>query len=306
MKFESGLYLAGTHASRVQARRPGTHASRVQARRRRAYPSLCLAAIITLIAGASLLAPGQAVQHSPLPFARGEELVYQAEFSRALLRGVDVAEFRFNSTSEHIARGTDDPIILHLTGDVVSKGLFPRIAGFKFHQHIESTADAEPFTTLRTTRSEEQGKRVRQIEGVFDHQTRKATWIERQPNQRTTSIDFTEPIQDVLTAIYFLRTQQLDVGKSFEVLLSDSGRVYRVPVNVVERKTMDTAVGRVKAIRIEPALFGDDALLHARGQLSIWLTEDERHLPVRAQLKMEIGTFDIKLKRVTYSDATAK
>ena len=266
----------------------------------------CLLGVAAYLIFCSAAAVAQQPQVKDLPFARGEELVYQAEFSRALLRGVDVAEFRFNSTSEHIARGADDPIILHLTGDVVSKGLFPRIAGFKFHQHIESTADAEPFTTLRTMRSEEQGKRVRQIEAVFDHQARKATWTERQPNQRTTSIDFTEPIQDVLTAIYFLRIQNLEPGKSFEVLLSDSGRVYRVPVNVTERKTMDTAVGRVKVVRIEPALFGDDALLHTRGQLSIWLTEDERHLPVRAQLKVEIGTFDIKLKRVTYSDATAK
>ena len=297
MKFESGLRL------------PGKPAARVPARRRRANPwllGICLAAIIILVAGASVLAPAQAGPHSPLPFARGEELIYQAEFSRALLRGVDVAEFRFNSTSEHVARGADDPIILHLTGDVVSKGLFPKIAGFKFHQHIESTADVEPFTTLRTSRSEEQGKRVRQIEAVFDHQARRATWVERQPNQRTTSIDFTEPIQDVLTAIYFLRTQNLEVGKPFEVLISDSGRIYRVPVKVAERKTMDTAVGRVKAIRVEPAVFGDDALLHTRGQLSIWLTEDERHLPVRAQLKVEIGTFDIKLKRVSYSDPAAK
>ncbi|HYV24647.1 MAG TPA: DUF3108 domain-containing protein [Pyrinomonadaceae bacterium] len=274
--------------------------------RSRLRAEFCLLSLAAYLVICSAAAVAQQAKVKDLPFARGEELIYQAEFSRALLRGVDVAEFRFNSTSEHIARGADDPIILHLTGDVVSKGLFPRIAGFKFHQHIESTADAEPFTTLRMMRSEEQGKRVRQIEGVFDHQARKATWIERQPNQRTTSIDFTEPIQDVLTAIYFLRTQTLEVGKSFEVLISDSGRVYRVPVNVAERKTMDTAVGRVKAIRVEPALFGDDALLHTRGQLSIWLTEDERHLAVRAQLKVEIGTFDIKLKRVTYSDATAK
>jgi len=266
----------------------------------------CLVGVAAYLIFCSAAVVAQQPKVKDLPFARGEELVYQAEFSRALLRGVDVAEFRFNSTSEHIARGADDPMILPLTGAVVSKGLFPRIARFKFHQPIESTADAEPFTTLRTMRSEEQGKRVRQIEAVFDHQARKATWTERQPNQRTTSIDFTEPIQDVLTAIYFLRTQNLDVGKSFEVLLSDSGRVYRVPINVTERKTIDTAVGRVKAIRVEPALFGDDALLHTRGQLSIWLTEDERHLPVRAQLKVEIGTFDIKLKRVTYSDATAK
>ena len=205
----------------------------------------CLLGVAAYLIFCSAAAVAQQPKVKDLPFARGEELVYQAEFSRALLRGVDVAEFRFNSTSEHIARGADDPIILHLTGDVVSKGLFPRIAGFKFHQHIESTADAEPFTSLRTTRSEEQAKRVRQIEGVFDHQARKATWIERQPNQRTTSIDFTEPIQDVLTAIYFLRTQNLDAGKSFEVLLSDSGRVYRVPVNVSGSNFVNGAVGRV-------------------------------------------------------------
>jgi hypothetical protein len=28
--------------------------------------------------------------------------------------------------------------------------------------------------------------------------------------------------------------------------------------------------------------------------------QDERHLPVKAQLKVDLGTFDIKLKRVTY------
>src|SRR6266545_4029909 len=72
----------------------------------------------------------QQPQRTPLPFERGEELVYQAEFSRALLRGVDVAEFRFKSNSEHISRGSDDPVVLHLTGDVISKGLFPKIAGF--------------------------------------------------------------------------------------------------------------------------------------------------------------------------------
>lgn len=242
----------------------------------------------------------------PLPFERGEELVYQAEFNRGLLRGVNVAEFRFKAVSEQIARGTDDAVILRLTGDVVSKGLFPRIAGFHFHQHIESTADAQPFTALRTIRSEEQGKRSRLLEAVFDHQARRAIWIERKPNQQTTSVEFSEPIQDVLTAIYFLRTQKLEPGQSFFVPLSDSGRMYQVAVVVRERKELKTVIGRVKTIRVEPALFGDDAPIRARGQLSIWLTEDERRLPVRAQLKHDVGTFDIKLKRVTYTDRSAK
>ncbi len=108
-----------------------------------------LAVLIVLLASCAAFA--QMESRSALPFERGEELIYQAEYSRALLHGIDVAEFRFTSVTEHIARGTgEEPPVLRLTGDVVSKGLFPRIAGFRFHQHVESVADTEPFTVLKT------------------------------------------------------------------------------------------------------------------------------------------------------------
>ena len=268
--------------------------------RRRSIKLINAVAALMVTIGAGSFAAAQQPRRTPLPFERGEELVYQAEFSRALLRGADVAEFRFKSTSEHFSRGADDPVVLHLTGDVVSKGLFPRIAGFKFHQHVESIADAEPFRVLHTSKVEEQGKRSRVLEAVFNHETRKAVWTERNPNPGSISIDFSEPIQDVLTVIYFLRTRTLNVGDTFDVPVSDAGRVFRLSVKAVERKELNTVLGKVKTIRVEPALFGDTALVRARGALSIWVTEDDRHLPVRAQLKVDVGTFDIKLKRVSY------
>ncbi len=268
--------------------------------RRRPIKLINAVAALVVTIGAGSFAAAQQPRRTPLPFERGEELVYQAEFSRALLRGADVAEFRFKSTSEYISRGADDPVVLHLTGDVVSKGLFPRIAGFKFHQHVESVAVAEPFRVLHTSKVEEQGKRSRVLEAVFNHETRKAVWTERNPNPGSISIDFSEPIQDVLTVIYFLRTRTLNVGDTFDVPVSDAGRVFRLSVKAVERKELNTVLGKVKTIRVEPALFGDTALVRARGALSIWVTEDDRHLPVRAQLKVDVGTFDIKLKRVSY------
>jgi len=256
---------------------------------------------------------GQQVQRPVIPFSSGEELVYQAEFNKGLLHGVDVAEFRFKATTERVsARGIlpDDPFTLRLVGDVVSKGLFPRIAGFRFHEHVESAVDPDPFTVLRTSKLEEQGKRVRASEAVFDHEARKVTWTERDPNQtqppRTSAVEFLEPIQDILTVIYFLRTQKLEVGKTFEVPLSDSGRVFRFSVAVVERKQLNTVLGRVSAVRIDPALFGENGLVRSRGSLSIWITDDNRRLPVKAQLKVDIGTFDIKLKRVTHGDEKSR
>jgi Protein of unknown function (DUF3108) len=262
--------------------------------------------LLTLAVNAAL---GQQVLRTAVPFSGGEELVYQAEFNKGLLHGVDVAEFRFKAETERVStRGPsgDDPVIFRLVGDVASKGLFPRIAGFRFHEHVESTVDPGPFTVLRTSKLEEQGKRVRASEAVFDHEARKVIWTERDPNQsqppRISALEFSEPIQDILTVIYFLRTQKLEVGKSFDVPLSDTGRVYRFSVAVVERKQIKTVLGRVNTVRVDPALFGENGLVRSRGSLSIWITDDNRRLPVKAQLKVDIGTFDIKLKRVSYSD----
>jgi hypothetical protein len=250
---------------------------------------------------------GQRAQRPAVPFSNGEELVYHAEFNKGLLHGVDVAEFRFKANTEIVStRGlSEDPVILRLVGDVTSKGLFPRIAGFRFHEHVESTVDPEPFTVLRTSKLEEQGKRMRASEAVFDHEAHKVTWTERDPNQsqapRISALAFSEPIQDILTVIYFLRTQKLEVGKSFDVPVSDSGRVFRFAVAVVERKQMKTVLGTVSTVRVDPSLFGADGMVQTRGSLSIWITDDGRRLPVRAQLKVDIGTFDIKLKRVSYN-----
>jgi len=255
--------------------------------------------------------PGQQSANLALPFSRGEELVYQTEFNRGLLHGVDVAEFRFSANTSRIVpkeAAADDPVVLILVGDVASKGLFTRLAGFHFHQHVESVVDPNPFRVLRTNKVDQQNKRTRLSEAVFDHEARKVTWTERDPNQsqplRTTVIDFSEPIQDVLTVVYFLRTQRLEVGKSLDVPVSDSGRVFRFSVAVMERKKISSVLGRVNAVRVQPAMFGDSALVRSRGTLSIWITEDSRHLPIKAQLKLDMGTFDIKLKRVNYHETT--
>ena len=262
-----------------------------------------------LLATAAKLGSAQESGINALPFSRGEELVYRAEFTRGLLRGIDVAEFRFKANTEHVnvQNGvTGDPVIISLMGDVISKGLFVRVAGFHFHQHVESTVDPKPFAALRTSKLYEQGKRARLSEAVFDHQAHKVTWSERDPNQSgapaITTLDFSEPIQDVLTVIYFLRTQHLEVGKSLDIPLTDSGRVFRMSVAIVERKRIDTVLGRVNAFRVEPAMFGATNLSRSRGQLSIWITDDSRHLPVKAQLKVDIGTFDIKLKRLSFTE----
>jgi hypothetical protein len=262
-----------------------------------------------LFVAATVQVCAQQPRPAELPFAKGEELVYQAEFKRALLRGVDVGEFRFSARALPAkSNGESDP--LQLIADVVSKGFFTRLAGFRFHQHVESSVDPERFSALKTNKLDEQGKRVRISEALFDYEKRIVTWTERDPNQNqppsVTSLTFTEPIQDVLSMIYFLRTRNLEVGKSFEIAVIDSGRMFRLTVAVTERKRINTVLGRVNVVRVEPAIFGQDRMIRSDGKLSIWITDDSRHLPVWAQLKINLGTVDIKLKRINGNQILAR
>ena len=258
------------------------------------------AGLLWIALGGSLAANYcQARRAQALPFSPGEELLYQAEFNRGPLRGVNVGELRFNVVDSVGSNGREQKLI----GDAVGKGFLLKLFGSQFHLHVESIFTAEPFTVVHTNKLDEERKRVRFSEASFDHETRRAIWSDRDPTKSqtptSTTVAFTEPVQDILTVIYFMRTRHLEPGQSFDVPLVDGGHLYRFSVAVMERKKMKTVMGRVDVLRIEPSMFGDQGLVRGRGTLSIWITEDVRHIPVKAQIKVPAGTFDIKLKQVT-------
>jgi hypothetical protein len=163
------------------------------------------------------------------------------------------------------------------------------------------------FTVEKTTILDEQGKRVRTTESTFDRSQGKMTWTLRDPNNpdaepRRAIADFSGQLQDVLSAIYFIRTQPLAVGKTFEVFVGDGGKVYKIPVKVVEKKRMKTILGRVNVLRVNPELFGPERLIdNEKGEFSIWITDDSQHIPVGGRVKTDYGTFDIKLKRIVHN-----
>jgi hypothetical protein len=247
-----------------------------------------------------------------LPFDPSEELVYEGEFSRALLRGLNVAELRFTANRTQISttqpNGGNASTALRFTLDAVTKGLLRKLFGLNFRQHIESTVEPKSFSVLQTTKLDEQGKRKRTSEAVFDKSAGKVVWTERDPNDpnrepRVVTNQMSGAVQDIASAFYYLRTQPLILGSNFEILISDSGQVYRIPISVSEKKMMKTVVGKVQTLKVDAEIFGEGRLLRGKGKMSIWFTDDARHIPVRAKINNELGTLDITLKKITGSSA---
>jgi hypothetical protein len=59
---------------------------------------------------------------------------------------------------------------------------------------------------------------------------------------------------------------------------------------------MKTVLGQVWTLKVEPEVFGEGHLLRGKGTMSLWYTDDERRIPVKARINNDLGTLDIKLK----------
>src|SRR6476646_9112390 len=251
----------------------------------------------------------QPIAASTRPFEPVEELQYEAEFNRSLIRGLNIADFNFRSSRTPLVENANGskPVSLVFRADVTSRGFFTRLFNLKFHEQVESTVDAETLTLQRTTIRDEQGKRVRETETTYDRAKGKMAWTRRDPNNPTAEpnkalVDFSGQLQDILSAIYFIRTQPLHLGKSFEIFIGDGGKVYRVPVRVLEKKKLKTVLGSVTAFRVEPDLFGPDSLIdNEKGASHYGSTMIKRKFQLTARIKTDYGTFDIKLKKAVYN-----
>ncbi|HXT63409.1 MAG TPA: DUF3108 domain-containing protein [Pyrinomonadaceae bacterium] len=263
---------------------------------------VCAVLGLLIFLGGYGTASAQQKNQTELPFARGEQLLYQAELNRGVLRGFDVGELRF---SAQLATDKNDERVVNLVGDAVAKGFLIRLTGSKYHIHIESLADAQPFAVMHTKGLYEDKRTTINSEATFDQAAQKVIWTQSERDQKpdAKTLSFSPPVHDVLTLIYFVRTQQLKPGENFEVAMVDNGHTYRCVVNVTPGRKIGTAVGRVNTISVEPAIFDGDRPVRPRGALVIWFTDDARHLPVKAQIKSSLGTIDIKLKRVSYPEA---
>lgn len=231
------------------------------------------------------------------PFQFGETLVYEGKFSK-IIKGIAIADLTFSVTK------ADDNANFLIKSEAKSKGSVLKLFRYSFLQKIDSTVDAEDFRVLKTVKRDVQKERVRDSEAVFDYRQNRVSYIETDPNDaarppRRIASEIREKTHDMISGIYALRLLPLAVGANFEVYVSDSGLVYKIPVRVAARELQKTIFGKVWCFRVVPEVFGTNRLIEQEGSIMIWITDDARRLPVRAQINSDIGRVEVKLKRAT-------
>jgi hypothetical protein len=100
-------------------------------------------------------------------------------------------------------------------------------------------------------------------------------------------------LSDLLTGVYYAASQPMQVGKSFVIPVVDAQRNVPVTMKVEGREVIKTTLGTFNTLRVQPT--AEAGVVKNRGNIWIWYTDDERHLPVQMRARLFWGTITFRL-----------
>lgn len=133
-----------------------------------------------------------------------------------------------------------------------------------------------------------EGSRVRDREISFDFVKRKARFFDRK-NKDHLYIPIEAETYDIYSSFYYVRHQKLEPGKSIYVNVLDSKKLHRIEIRVLRRERIKVPAGEFNTIVIEPMVKPEGVFEGKRGAY-IWLSDDSRRIPVKAQTKVTVGS----------------
>jgi Protein of unknown function (DUF3108) len=98
---------------------------------------------------------------------------------------------------------------------------------------------------------------------------------------------------DLLTGVFYASSQPLEIGHNFVLPVVDAMHNVPVTMKVEAREVIKTTLGTFNTIRVQPT--ADAGVVKNRGNIWIWYTDDDRHLPVQMRARLFWGTITFRL-----------
>ncbi|MEO5988504.1 MAG: DUF3108 domain-containing protein [Candidatus Eisenbacteria bacterium] len=213
------------------------------------------------------------------PFKAGESLRFSVQYGfihagSAWLEVPEIVEWNGRPSYRLVARAE-------------SNGFFSKM--YKVRNRIESLWDVDGRHSSRYLEDRHEGKFHANDTITFAGSPLQARYKNGQ------SFDLKGPVQDALSSFYYFRTQPLPVGGSITFDYHASRKTAPLEVKVLGRQRIKTPAGRFDCLVIEPILKAG-GIFKNKGRLVIWLTDDERRMPVMMRSKVLIGSISVVLQ----------
>ncbi len=108
-----------------------------------------------------------------------------------------------------------------------------------------------------------------------------------------------KPAHDPLSAFYAMTGRDIKVGQSIYIDIFDNDKLWNTEIRVLRKEKVRVPAGEFSTIVIKPLLKSEGIFLR-KGEMHIWLTDDDRRIPVMFTSKAKIGKFRVVLVEADY------
>ncbi len=169
---------------------------------------------------------------------------------------------------------------------------------YKVRDLNESWLDASLLISMGYSKKIREGGFLRDEWTVFDNKNLsfKGQKINKNNIAAEQSGQLSGPVQDILSSLYFTRTQKLETGKDI-ILDVNTQKNWPLVIKVYKKERVKTPAGEFECYVVEPKI-REEGIFVAKGKkLMIWLTADEERIPVLMKAEVFIGHVSARLVR---------
>jgi len=167
---------------------------------------------------------------------------------------------------------------------------------FKVRDINYSWIDAETYASLGYTQSLREGNYVRDEWVTFDYpNNRYYGEVKKKGEPREIAGELTSEVLDMLSSLYYVRAQKLEIGKDIVFDIINREERYPLVVKVLKKETVKTSAGKFHCIVVEPQFRGEGIFVSKGKDLKVWLTDDKYKMPVKMQTEVFIGSVSAEL-----------
>lgn len=159
---------------------------------------------------------------------------------------------------------------------------------YKVRDRAESSVDAESLFSRRFVKRLREGGYKKDVNVRFDQEARKARY------ENGKELDVAPGVHDVLSAFYYVRTRPLPDGATLAVPTHDNEKSYEMEVQVLRREKVEVPAGKFACVVVEPKL-KSEGIFKSKGSIQVWLTDDDRRLPVMVRSEVPVGSISVRL-----------
>jgi hypothetical protein len=238
--------------------------------------------VFALVAAAHSQQAEQLVPPRPgFSFPERQTLTYSVDW-RVFPAGTAVLHFGADGNYERITATADTIGAINLL--------------FHVSDRFESTFDRTKGCTYEFDKQTVEGRRQIDSSLRLDYGASQAIFDQRnrvtgQTRHMSTPIYGCQ--SDLLTGIFYASSQPMELGHSFIVPVADAQHTVPVTMKVEGREEIKTTLGTFRTLRVHPTAAA--GVVKNRGDIWIWYTDDERHLPVQMRARLFWGTITFRL-----------